>query len=374
MNDKNNKLENIITNLLFSLNGKMTKKDFNRIKKFFNWKFNYKKIHVVGTNGKGSNANYLNNELIKNNYKVGLFTSPHLITIYERIKINNNEITFEQLLKYTSDFQTIFSDINFGFFDLLFLSALRLFEMNNVDVAIFEAGIGAKKDVVNYLEHNITIISSISLDHQAILGHSLEKIALDKAYSIKKNNNIYISKSIDSNLIEILKKRAIEKNNNNLNVVNVDRTNYETTNQSLTKEVLKKEFKIEHFKSLFSLPKGRMEKILINKIPCYIDVSHNVEAMNESIKYIKNKNIEIDEVVLSLSNDKNEKEIVQVLQNYFMNIYVYENKGKKPLKLFKYNESLPRIYSLSSFLKKINKKTLFIGSFYFIEEIINEVK
>lgn len=370
----NNNVESLITNLLFSLNGKITKKNFNEIKKHYNWKFKYKKIHVVGTNGKGSNAKYLNDELIQNNYNVGLFTSPHLVTMYERIKINNNNISFEQLLKYTSDFQTTFSNINFGFFDLFFLSALRLFEDNQVDVAIFEAGIGAKKDVVNYLKHNITIISSISIDHQNILGNSLEQITLDKSFSIKSDNSVYVSNSINLDLIRLLQCRAIQKNNNNFNIVDVDKTNYETINKSLSKFVLQKEFNINNFKSFFLLPRGRMEKIMINNFDCYIDVSHNIEAINETIKYIESKKIKIDQVVLSLSKDKNDKKITNILKNYFNVLYIYENKGRKPLKIVEYDQSIPKIYSISNFINKICKNTLFIGSFYFIEEIINKVK
>lgn len=369
----NNKTESYLVNILFSLNGKLEKRDFLKIKKFYKWKFSYKKIHIVGTNGKGSNAKYLNDELILNSYKVGLFTSPHIINVCERIQINQNDIDFEKLIKYTTDFQFFFPEINFGFFDLLFLSALRWFEESDIDVAIFEAGIGAKKDVVNYLNHDITLITSISLDHEKILGFSVERIALDKSYSIKTSNNVYISGAINKNIVDLFLIKAKKENNENINIVDVDKNTFESINQSLSKYVLQKEFDISVFQSLFFLPKARVQKVIINKINCYIDVAHNVEAIQATIDYFRYYDICFDQVVLSLSEDKDFKKIIEKLKYNYKKIIVYENKGRKPLKLSHYGLDCFKIYSIESFLKRIDVSTLFIGSFYFVGKILKEV-
>ena len=365
----NHKVEEYLASFLFSLNGKITRNNFNKIVKFYDFKFSFKSIHIVGTNGKGSCAKYLNDELIANNYRVGLFTSPHINVMYERIKINDHCIDFPTFVKYTSDFQNDFPNVQFGFFDLFFLCALRWFDERQVDVAIFEAGIGAKKDVVNYLNHDISLITSISLDHEKILGPTLEAIAKDKMHAIKTNNHAYVSGAINQELINIFQKRAIDVKAK-LEVANVDQSTFETSNQSLTKYVLQKEFGIKDFKSLFILPQGRAQKVNLNNFACYLDVAHNPEGILASLKYYEFHNIKFDQVVLSLSDDKNQTTIMSILKNMFSNIFVYQNKSKRAMKIYNYDKDVQSIISLDGFLRKINCPTLFIGSFYFISEIL----
>ena len=107
---KNDHVENYLFSKLFALSGKISKQEFKTIAKFYGWKFNYQKIHVVGSNAKGTIANFTNDELILQNYQVGLFSSPHLFSPYERIKINDHLIDFEKIVKYTSDFQSQFPE------------------------------------------------------------------------------------------------------------------------------------------------------------------------------------------------------------------------------------------------------------------------
>lgn len=367
--NKDSKFEEYLLSILYSLNGKLTKSDFNKIVKHYKWDFNFKKIHIVGTNGKGSNATYINNELIENGYKVGLFTSPHLKSMYERIKVNNKNIPFESLTKFVADLKSNFSNINFGWFDVFFLSSLYWFHNNSVDVAIFEAGIGAKKDVVNYLNHDYLIITSISYDHENKLGNSLEKIAIDKSYAIKKHQKVYINSLIDKNLIKIFKLKANEKEAH-FNIIKTDSFTFETINKSLSQSFLKNEFNIKNFKTNFKLPLGRIEKFRFNNLDHYIDIAHNIESFEQTINYFEKHNIEFDQIVVSLSNDKDDKKIFSFLTTKFEKIYVYENKGPKPKKLFSYDEKFIRILDLKKFIINLKAKTLFIGSFYLASEIL----
>ena len=371
----NHKVEDYLFSKLFLLAGKMSKSEFKKITKHYKWKFNYQKVHIVGTNAKGSIANFLNDELILQNYQVGLFSSPHLFSPYERIKINDHLIDFEKIVKYTSDFQSQFPEINFGFFDLFFLCALRWFEEYQVNLAIFEAGIGAKKDVVNYLNYDLTIFGTINLDHQDILGQTLKAIAQDKACAIKTNNQVYLMDLIDSKIQPIFQNRA-QKFNANLKIIPVDPTDFYQTNKSYVQAILKDYFKIENFQSGFHLPAGRMKKITINKYDCLADVAHNLEGIQAVIAYLKKHQINYQQVVVSLSSDKDHQQILKLLAEHFQLVLIYQNHGRKPLMINDYLQDYygGKIYNLSSWLKKLDQATLFIGSFYFISELLKEVK
>ncbi|MGL5308518.1 MAG: hypothetical protein ACRC9F_00530, partial [Metamycoplasmataceae bacterium] len=172
-----NKINALLEDSLFKLRGEISLSEFKNIVKTLGWKMNYKKIHIVGTNGKGSVSKYLNDNLINNGKKIGLFTSPHIFNFEERIKINNMDISFIDVQHHMMDIYIAFPNYSFGFFQLVFLACLAYFETKKIDIAIFEAGIGARKDIVNYLNFDITVFTSISLDHEKILGSTIEKIA-----------------------------------------------------------------------------------------------------------------------------------------------------------------------------------------------------
>ena len=152
-------------------------------------------IHVVGTKGKGSTSTFLANILKEANYATGLFTSPHLHKIPERIKTNLEDISENS---FTNAFDTFATKINdkklaaFGgnsFFETLMILALIHFKNKNVSFQIFEAGIGGTHDSTNFIPNKIaTLITNISLDHQNILGNTLEEIATDKAGAISENS------------------------------------------------------------------------------------------------------------------------------------------------------------------------------------------
>lgn len=343
--------------------------DFIAIGNFFKWNFNFKTIYVTGTNGKGSNCKYIHDELVANGYKVGAFTSPHIMNVNERIIINGKPISNRKMDKLHKRLKVSFPTFNFGWFDMLFFIAIMYFHQKKVDVAIFEAGIGAKKDITNFINHDYSIITSIGIDHQDVLGNSIKEIAEDKSYAIKEGRITYITDDISDDVLDIFISKS-KLFNTKLNIVKTDKTTYKTINESISKTFLKNEFKIKDFKSNFTSPNGRMESFYINKNKCYLDVSHNVQAFKKTFEYIKEKNIIIDQIVLSLSKDKDYNEIFNLLKQFKLQIYCYQNNGLKPLEIEKYDNNFVRISDLKSFLKKINKPTLFIGSFYFVNDIL----
>ena len=364
------KINELIENTLFKLTGKLTLPQFRNIVKKMGWKMNYKKMHIVGTNGKGSVSKYLNDNLVKDMNRVGLFTSPHILSFEERIKVNNENIPFLDLQEHIIDIYIKFPKYSFGFFQLMFLACLAYFERKKINIAIFESGIGAKKDIVNYLDFDITIFTSISIDHEKILGTKIEKISEDKSFAIKEKNQVFYPNTINKVSEKILKDRAKTMQNKSLNMVKIKSKNIHEQNQELSKHILKKEFDIEA--RLFNLPIGRAQEIKINNIDCYIDVGHNEEAIQKTLNYFQESNIEFDYYIVSLSSDKDVKKIMKNFDP--KNTLVYKNRSDRALSHFDYPQEFGKVYSLQNFIKTLDKKILFIGSFYFIEEILRLVK
>lgn len=151
-------------------------------------------IHVAGTNGKGSTCSFINNILISAGKSVGMFTSPHLVKINERIKINGQDISDEKFLRAFIDVKEVVDNvINEGgehpsFFEYIFLVGIKALKDENVEYGIFEVGLGGRLDATNIIEKpEVSIITSVSKDHMEILGENIEDIAREKAGIIKKD-------------------------------------------------------------------------------------------------------------------------------------------------------------------------------------------
>ncbi len=144
-------------------------------------------IHIAGTNGKGSTATILASILSKSRFKVGLFTSPHLASFTERIRIDGNPITESDVMTLTSDIHKSIArvDIKPTFFEFVTAMAFHYFAINNVDWAVIETGMGGRFDATNIIQPDICIITNISLEHGEYLGNSTTEIAFEKAGIIK---------------------------------------------------------------------------------------------------------------------------------------------------------------------------------------------
>ncbi|MCX7121275.1 MAG: bifunctional tetrahydrofolate synthase/dihydrofolate synthase [Gammaproteobacteria bacterium] len=138
-------------------------------------------IVVAGTNGKGSCVKTLESIYAAAGFKTALYTSPHLIDFNERIRINNKNISDEQLISAFEIVENARYDIILSFFEFITLSALVLFQQAQCDVVILEAGLGGRFDAVNIVENDVAVITSIALDHMDYLGSTLDLIAYEKA-------------------------------------------------------------------------------------------------------------------------------------------------------------------------------------------------
>ena len=171
---------------------------------------NFKTIHVAGTNGKGSTAAMINSILISNSYKVGLYTSPHLINFNERIRVNGVTITDEEIISFMKHVEPAINEIKSTFFEVTTAMAFHHFNTNDVDIAIIETGLGGRLDSTNVVNPSLTIMTPISLDHRNILGNTIEKIAEEKAGIIKRGVHLITANQVD-NVSKILEKRVREK-------------------------------------------------------------------------------------------------------------------------------------------------------------------
>jgi dihydrofolate synthase/folylpolyglutamate synthase len=138
-------------------------------------------ITVAGTNGKGSTVSFLESILCKNNIKVGTFTSPHILKYNERIKINGKEIDDESLLNVFELIDKKRGNTTLTYFEFATLSAFYLFSKADLDVVVLEVGLGGRLDATNIIDSDISIITSIGIDHTEFLGDTIDSIALEKA-------------------------------------------------------------------------------------------------------------------------------------------------------------------------------------------------
>jgi dihydrofolate synthase/folylpolyglutamate synthase len=145
-------------------------------------KLPFVKITVGGTNGKGSTCAMLEAILLAAGYRVGLYTSPHLIDFNERIRVNGELASDAQIIEQFNFIESVRGDVSLSYFEYTTLAALRLFEQSGVDVVVLEVGLGGRLDAVNIVDADCAIITSIDIDHTEWLGDTREKIALEKAH------------------------------------------------------------------------------------------------------------------------------------------------------------------------------------------------
>ena len=156
---------------------------------------NFKTIHIAGTNGKGSCSHSLASILQEAGYKVGLYTSPHLVDFRERIRVNGQCISKERVVKFVKDERKFFEPLHPSFFELTTALAFKYFDEQKVDIAIIEVGLGGRLDCTNIISPILSIITNISFDHTQFLGDTLAKIAAEKAGIIKKSVPVIIGEA-----------------------------------------------------------------------------------------------------------------------------------------------------------------------------------
>ena len=152
-------------------------------------------IHIAGTNGKGSTSHLIAAALQAEGYKVGLFTSPHLVDFRERIRINGNMIPQEAVVNWVADNRAFLDEVKPSFFETTMALAFWYFAQQQVDYAVIEVGLGGRLDSTNILTPLLSVITNIGIDHTEFLGNTLAQIAAEKAGIMKPHVPCVIGES-----------------------------------------------------------------------------------------------------------------------------------------------------------------------------------
>ncbi len=286
----------------------------------------FKSIHVGGTNGKGSTSHMIASILQEAGYKVGLYTSPHLKSFAERIRINGQEIPEEHVLDFVINHKSFFEKHQLSFFEMTVGMAFDFFAKEKVDIAVIEVGLGGRLDSTNIITPEISVITNIGLDHVQILGNTLEKIAFEKAGIIKSNVPVVIGeKQLKIEQVFMLKAKKL-----NAEIIFASETIKEEYNTDLLGSYQKHNSKtaicviqkLKHFEvnseniksGLLNVKnntglRGRWE--VLNESPKIIcDTAHNKEGLMYVLKQLRKEKFEKLHIVLGVVSDKNLDEIL----------------------------------------------------------------
>ena len=326
-----------------------------------------KTIHIAGTNGKGSTAAILQSILRTAGLKVGLYTSPHLVSFNERIRVNGSPISNDFIIDFMKKFNDDINEIESTFFETTTVLSLCYFYFKKVDVAIIETGLGGRLDSTNVLNPNLSIITSIDIDHQNILGNTIEEIANEKAGIIKKNTPLITFKQ-PKKILDILRNRA-KTLNAKIEIV-VDPQKIVVDNFSTKFVINNKTFSIpligEHqaynaalairssniFMGSLSYQMikdgvkntvwpGRFQ-LLNNKLKIFYDVAHNSAGIN-TIRSTLNSLNALEKIgLIILKEDKDVDQISNSLKGLFDELIISTVPNAQLMSIDELNKSLNR--------------------------------
>lgn len=157
----------------------------------------YRVIHVAGTNGKGSTSHMLASVMESAGYRVGLFTSPHLHDFRERMRVDGEMISENEVVGFVAQNREVMEQLRLSFFEMTAAMAFDYFARSKVDVAVVETGLGGRLDATNIVMPEVSVITNIGLDHMQYLGSTLEAIAAEKAGIIKSRRSVVVGERDD---------------------------------------------------------------------------------------------------------------------------------------------------------------------------------
>lgn len=379
------------------------------------------KIEIAGTNGKGSTAALISSAVSLSGITTGLYTSPHLLKFNERIMIDGKPVSDELLCEAFSDVYDNSKDIPLTYFEFTTLAGFVCFDRARVKVAVLEIGLGGRLDAVNALDADISVITSIGLDHTHILGDTLEKIATEKAGIIKENSLVVVGKMKPEPLYRI--SQICKEKNSALMVEDVDfcgvfdtKFKYVQKGSSIVSSfeypkpkipeicapvalkvihlLLENGIKITNsaiVKSIaeVSLP-GRMQ--CVHRAPgIYLDVAHNPPAASH-LKQVLSHKIKLGKryAVIGMLKDKDIESVLMILKDSFDGFFVSSLptvRGEKAERLYNalisdgIGKDLVKSYeTVAQSLKECidnsesNDEIYVIGSFVTVTEAVTALK
>lgn len=380
------------------------KKDLHNTVRLLNYLGNphlqFRSIHVAGTNGKGSTSHALAAIMQQNGYKTGLYTSPHLKSFTERIKINGLEIEQQFVVDFVQTHQDFIQEVQPSFFEITVAMAFDYFAKQKVDIAIIETGMGGRLDSTNIIQPLLSIITNIGKDHTQFLGETLPLIAGEKAGIIKENTPVIIGEKNEETTPVFIEKakqvnapiyfaedmyslKTYESAQNGLSIQYQTAQNsttilcdlrgiYQTKNMATVltavKVLVEKNILlIQQDKALTALSsivsetglKGRWQ-ILQEKPWMVCDTGHNTHGIRYIVEQIQQYDFEELHLVLGFVNDKS---IDEVLQLFPQNAHYYFTQAQ-----------IPRALPVDELVKIAAKNNRIGPSFTTVEEAIQQAK
>lgn len=336
-------------------------------------------IHIVGTNGKGSTGRFLAHYLYKKDFNVVHYSSPHITNFNERVWLNGNNVSDELLENTHKKIQNI---LNLQLLEKLtyfeYTTLLALFISSKCDYIILEAGLGGEFDATNVVTNNLSLITTIDLDHQAFLGNSVEEIARTKMRACDKQMIVgyQIHESVKKSALKV-KEEINNEFNKQISIAfvedfnkysfSVDFPRYLINNLHLViscLEFLNIDIDLKLFDDVKL--KGRCEKIASN---ITIDVGHNPLAARALKEHFKDKKITL---IYNSYKDKDYKEVLKVLKPIIDEVIILEIDDKRivdKLNLLEICKSYNIMASFNLELKK-DKEYLVFGSFLVVEKFL----
>lgn len=383
---------------------------------------NLKIVHVAGTNGKGSTCSFISSILQEFDYKVGLYTSPFLEVFNERIRINNENISNEDIGRIISIIKEkieIMENEGFDYpteFEIVTAMAFYYYFEQKVDFVVLEVGLGGKYDATNVINKSeVSVITPISIDHINVLGDTIPNIASEKAGIIKENSVVFVYNQSDE-AKDVIKKVCDDKNsklyevlfddikikNSDINYQEFDYKNYENLKINLIGEHQIKnsilainvvEFLLNKNNKTLDKDKlkrgllntkwaGRIEKIKENPL-FIIDGAHNEDGAKSLSKVLdknfKNKNLTL---LIGMLEDKEIDKVLDIIMPYFNKVITTNVNNQRTISSDKLKEKISdyvnEVYSIKNLeealdftLKISNKDDIIIscGSLYLIGEV-----
>lgn len=310
----------------------------------------FKSIHIAGTNGKGSCSHTIAAILQCAGYKVGLFTSPHLVDFRERIRINGEMINEQYVIDFVEREREFFEPLHPSFFELTTALAFKYFAENEIDIAVVEVGLGGRLDCTNIITPILSVITNIGYDHTQFLGNTLADIAKEKAGIIKEDIPVVIGETSPETK-EVFAAKAVQENSpifwaeeSDIVLSHTTNTNggfnYETDRFGSFSATLGGLYQIKNtstiltaidvlshidinistenihrgFSQVCNLTglRGRWE--VINKEPITIcDTGHNINGLEYIVNQLKAQKYRKLHMVFGMVNDKDIKGVLQIL-------------------------------------------------------------
>ncbi len=343
-------------------------------------------VHITGSNGKTSTAFFLEKICRLYGFKTGVYTSPHICSFRERIRINGRPAGLCYIFKLAREIISV-SPVELSYFEFLTVLAFLIFNKELTDVSIVEVGMGGKRDATNVVHPQLCVFTPITIEHKDIIGPSLKEICMEKAGIIKKNS-IVISSYKNAGIPEKIFKEKCRKFKSKFIISeNINSKNPQKENLDLAflafRSAFPKESKLKKisFSKKFSTPPARYEKVFYKGNRLLIDGAHNPQAFE---KLLENNNF--DCAIVAFMADKDIKNCLSYLEKNCEKIILSSSSSYRGASPY-YTLSLAKdkgIYIVEPDLKKalrkafdFGKNILVSGSLYFcadVKALLNEKK